>query len=453
MATREFRLPDLGEGLTESELVSWRVAEGDTVVLNQIIAEVETAKALVELPSPHAGVIARLYVEAGVTVNVGDPIVAFTVDGSIEGSVAGPPIKESSPDESATEKVPPNLVGYGAMAESNGAPGRRRRNISNGTTAVREPAAPEASALLPVVALPAAIPVPRETLDPHPRRRSTPPVRRLAQQLGVDLETLIGTGERGLVTRTDVERNRLAVGPVLTGDGASGESWNAVRGVRKLMAQAMVSSAFTAPHVTVFLTVDVTETVALLDRLRATPEFRELRLTFLSAVSRAACIVMSRHPAINSRWDEASGGIFRYSQVNLGIAAATPRGLIVPVISGADSLDLAALATSLTELTQLAKADRTSPADLSGGTFTISNIGVFGVDAGTPILNNGEAAILALGVVAKRPWEFGGELALRHITTLSLSFDHRVLDGAEGSRFISDVGRLLRDPASAFALG
>ncbi|WP_309620169.1 2-oxo acid dehydrogenase subunit E2, partial [Salinibacterium sp.] len=222
-------------------------------------------------------------------------------------------------------------------------------------------------------------------------------------------------------------------------------------GVHRLMADAMVASAFTAPHVTVFLTVDVTATVDLLDELRPTAEFRDLRLTFLAAVAKAVCSAMPRHPGINARWDESAGGIIRSHRIGLGIAAATPRGLIVPTIPNAGALDLAGIATALTELTRVAKAGRSSPADLAGGTFTISNVGVFGVDAGTPILHDGQAAILAVGAVARRPWEFDGTVALRQLVTLSLSFDHRVLDGAEGSRFLAEVAALLHNPARAFS--
>ena len=224
-----------------------------------------------------------------------------------------------------------------------------------------------------------------------------------------------------------------------------------VTGVRKLMADAMVTSAFTAPHVTVFLTVDVTASVVLLDELRRTAEFRDLRLTFLAAVARAVCAAIPRHPGVNARWDETGGGIIQSQGIGLGIAATTPRGLIVPTIPDAGALSLAGIAAALTELTQVAKAGRSSPADLAGGTFTISNVGVFGVDAGTPILHDGQAAILAVGAVARRPWEFSGEVALREIVTLSLSFDHRVLDGEQGSRFLVEVATLLHNPARAFS--
>jgi len=407
MSIRQFALPDLGEGLTESEIVHWHVTEGDLVSLNQVIADVETAKAMVELPSPHAGRVTKLHVPEGTTVEVGQTIVSFDV------SMDAPAEVEDGP-----EVAPPNLVGYGAVAES-GRPARRER------------------------VLPAPEPVPIST-----HRRAAPPVRKLAAQLGVDLAAVHGSGEAGLITRADVEGARTAPAAVVTGEGTS----LPVKGIRKLTAEAMVRSAFTAPHVTVFLTVDVTRTVELLDELRSSSAFREMRLTFLAAVAKACCSAIGRTPAINSRWDEGGDTITQVAHVGLGVAAATPRGLLVPVIPVADTLSLAPLAEAITTLARTAKAGETRPADLTGGTFTISNVGVFGVDAGTPIINDGEAAILAVGAVVRRPWEWQGEIALRHVVTLSLSFDHRVLDGEQGSRFLADVGGLLHNPASAFAL-
>nr|WP_309615635.1 dihydrolipoamide acetyltransferase family protein [Salinibacterium sp.] len=421
MTVKEFRLPDLGEGLTESEVAVWRVAVGDTVKLNQVIAEVETAKALVDLPSPYAGVVTRLFVESGTTVTVGDPIIAFEVEGPATATAT------------AEDDLPPNLVGYGAVAESSTSPARRARTL---------PATHTTGA-------------PPELV--HAGRLAAPPVRQLAHRLGVDLSAVVATGESGLVTRSDVERSVPAQSapphsaPPLPAAAAPGDTLVPVTGVHRLMADAMVASAFTAPHVTVFLTVDVTATVDLLDELRPTAEFRDLRLTFLAAVAKAVCSAMPRHPGINARWDESAGGIIRSQRIGLGIAAATPRGLIVPTIPDAGALDLAGVATALTELTRVAKAGRSSPADLAGGTFTISNVGVFGVDAGTPILHDGQAAILAVGAVARRPWEFDGTVALRQLVTLSLSFDHRVLDGAEGSRFLAEVAALLHNPARAFS--
>ena len=421
MAQREFRLPDLGEGLTESEIVAWKVAPGDRIELNQVIAEVETAKAVVDLPSPYAGVVTQLMVDAGVTVAVGDPII------SVE-------LADGAGSEAADDAAPPNLVGYGAAAES--ASGRKPRRFG------------DAPVVSPVPSPPVAEEAPAAAETPPPTRpRAAPPVRLLARQLGVSLDTVEGTGDRGLITRADLER---AAGPA-TGTSAGSDDESTlipVTGVRKLTAQAMVASAFTAPHVTVFLQVDVTPTLELLERLKGEAAFRGARLTFLTAVARAVCLALGADPAVNARWEE--GGIRQFRHVNLGIAAATPRGLLVPVIPAADTLGFRELDDAIGELVQTARAGTTTPAAMTGGTFTITNVGVFGVEGGTPILADGQAGILAVGAVARRPWEFHGEIALRSIVTLSLSFDHRVVDGAEGSRLLAAIAGLLADPARAF---
>lgn len=435
VALREFRLPDLGEGLTESEIVAWKVAAGDRIELNQVIAEVETAKAVVDLPSPFAGIVARLMVEAGVTVAVGDPIISVEmVDGA--GST-------QDGDADASEAAPPNLVGYGAAAES--ASGRRPRNIGGATAAPTVPETParaDVEATRPVVAeAPVSV--------ASTRRRAAPPVRLLARQLGISLESVEGTGDHGLITRADLER-ATSSSPAPTAAVSNDESTLIpVTGVRKLTAKAMVESAFTAPHATVFLQVDVTPTMELLERLRSQAKFRGSRLTFLTAVARAVCLALGEDPSVNARWEE--GGIRQFRHVNLGIAAATPRGLLVPVIPGADTLGFQELDAALTDLVQTARAGTTPPAAMTGGTFTITNVGVFGVEGGTPILADGQAGILAVGAVARRPWELNGEIALRSVVTLSLSFDHRVVDGAEGSRLLAAIAGLLADPARAFA--
>ena len=423
MAQREFRLPDLGEGLTESEIVAWKVAPGDRIELNQVIAEVETAKAVVDLPSPYAGIVARLMVDAGVTVSVGDPIISVEVAGDAGAETA--------------DAAPPNLVGYGATTES--ASARKPRRFA------------DTPVVSPVLA-PAAEPAPAAEVAPAApaRRRAAPPVRLLARQLGIPLESVEGTGDRGLITRADLER---AAGTAVEGSRRAAADEEStlipVTGVRKLTAKAMVDSAFTAPHVTVFLQVDVTPTIELLERLRSQPRFRGSRLTFLTAVARAVCLALTADSAVNSRWEE--GGIRQFRHVNLGIAAATPRGLLVPVIPAADTLSFGELDGALSELVQTARAGTTPAAAMTDGTFTITNVGVFGVEGGTPILADGQAGILAVGAVARRPWEFEGEIALRSVVTLSLSFDHRVVDGAEGSRLLAAIAGLLADPASAFA--
>lgn len=467
---KEFRLPDLGEGLTESEIVAWKVGVGDTVTLNQIIAEVETAKAVVELPSPFAGVVTALHEQPGTVVEVGKPIVSFEVEGN--DGVPAPGGANGGAAGGADAKREPNLVGYGAVLEASGRPARRTRTFAApvvASTPLAEPAAPAgmpAPAVAPAQSAAPALAAPAPAAErPGERPRSTPPVRKLAKDLGVDLEAVTGTGDHGLITREDV-RNFIGGGdlPAAPHDLAaaqavglapaqgSRETRTPIKGVRKFTAAAMVSSAFTAPHVTEFLTIDVTPTMDLLARLKASRSFAEYKLTPLTLASKAVLIALRNHPTLNSRWDETNQEIIQFNYVNLGIAAATPRGLTVPNIKDADRLTLKELSTALTALTDTARAGKTAPADLSGGTISITNIGVFGIDAGTPILNPGEAAILALGAVRKMPWEYQGEVALRQVMTLSLSFDHRLVDGEQGSRFLQDLGAILADPGMALAM-
>lgn len=448
---KEFRLPDLGEGLTESEILNWRVSVGDTVTLNQVIAEVETAKAVVELPSPFAGVVTALHESPGTVVEVGKPIVSFEVpdDGGTSPSANGTGAAASEAAGGAADagngsaKREPNLVGYGAMVEQSGRPQRRRR----AGTAPAVSAVPEAAA-------PAAAPSSTSAAEPVERPRSTPPVRKLARDLGVDLASVAGSGNGGLITREDVlgaAGKASESGTVATSDGQR-ETRTPIKGVRKATASAMVASAFTAPHVTEFLTLDVTPAMEFLDRLKSGREFAGMKLTPLTLVARAVLIALKRNPALNSAWDEANQEIIQFNYVNLGIAAATPRGLLVPNIKDADALSFQDLAAALAELAETARAGKTSPAQLGGGTISITNIGVFGIDAGTPILNPGEAAILAVGAVRRMPWEYRGKVKLRQVLTLSLSFDHRLVDGEQGSRFLADVGKLLADPALALTM-
>ncbi|MFU8945859.1 dihydrolipoamide acetyltransferase family protein [Mycetocola zhadangensis] len=481
MSVVNFALPDLGEGLTESEIVSWRVSVGDTVALNQIIAEVETAKALVELPSPFAGTVSRLFADEGATVNVGEPIVAFDVPGSEPDAPT-----EGAPEPVDAGKVPDGqgssdqgssgqgssgqgssgqnlgeresvLVGYGPRVDAGARPKRRARRWRDEDVAVGASNVEAGGG--------DAVDAPPEN-DSLERPRSTPPVRKLARDLGIDLATVTGSGENGLITRDDVER-AAGTGPqasarpssgqgeIVSGDQPSGRRQDVrlpIRGVRKATAGAMVRSAFTAPHVTEFLTIDVTAGMDLVRSLAESPEFRGKRLSILTLVAKAVILAAARTPAINSRWDEDAQEIVQLGGVNLGIAAATGRGLIVPNVKDADTLSLAELRSALDDLIENARAGTTSPSSLTGGTITITNVGVFGVDAGTPILNPGEAAILAMGAVRRQPWEYHGEIALREVMTLSLSFDHRLVDGEQGSRFLVDVGSILSNPGMVLTM-
>ncbi|WP_240341824.1 dihydrolipoamide acetyltransferase family protein [Arthrobacter sp. Alg241-R88] len=482
---KEFRLPDLGEGLTESEILSWKVGVGDTVSLNQVIAEVETAKAVVELPSPFAGVIRELHEQPGTIVEVGKPIVSFEVsdDAATPSPAHGTPASSpaspaSGPAVQAAQeaKRQPNLVGYGAVVESSARPARRLRNLSPmlDSDSPRFPVAGPVDTrpvetkpveTKPVDTKPAAAkPVEDRTPGMEPaetRPRSTPPVRKLAKDLGVDLTLVAGTGPQGLITREDVQHFLDGHGGGAAPEAAPArvqarqgerETRTPIKGVRKFTAAAMVASAFTAPHVTEFLTVDVTPAMELLAKLKGNREFSGHKLTPLTLAAKAVFIALRRNPALNARWDEVNQEIVTFNYVNLGIAAATPRGLTVPNIKDADSLSLLQLAEALTELTETARSGKTTPADLTGGTISITNIGVFGIDAGTPILNPGEAAILALGAVRNMPWEYKGEVALRQVLTLSLSFDHRLVDGEQGSRFLADVGAILAEPGMVLTM-
>ncbi|GAA4611124.1 dihydrolipoamide acetyltransferase family protein [Saccharopolyspora hordei] len=441
MATKQFPLPDVGEGLTEAEVLGWRVQPGDEVTVNQVIVEIETAKAAVELPCPWAGTVQELLVEPGQTVEVGTPIVTIDTvgafsDGAAEKAAsaeAGGTIGEESNGRIAT------LVGYGPRTTT----AKRRPRKAAATVVEKTPAAPAAAPTAPA-------PRPAEPAAGGYVPLAKPPVRKLAKDLGVDLRSLAGSGSGGVITREDVEAaaGAATAGPPRTEPGAR-ERRVPIKGVRKATAQAMVDSAFTAPHVTEFLTVDVTPMVELREELKAHPEFRDVKVTPLAFAAKAVCLAVRRTPDVNATWDEEAGEIVYKDYVHLGIAAATPRGLVVPKVRDADRMSLKELAQALEQLTATAREGKTPPADMVGGTFTITNVGVFGVDTGTPILNPGESAILALGAIRDMPWVVDGQVVPRKVCQLALSFDHRVVDGQQGSQFLADVGALLANPAMA----
>ena len=446
-----FRLPDVGEGLTEAEIVSWHVAVGDSVAVNQVLCEIETAKSIVELPSPFEGTVLALLAAAGDTVPVGESIIEVaSVETETESAVGA-----HAATQAAEPETPKLLVGYGATD-----PGRSRRRRARGSAnasgASHSASAPQNTTQE------RAIDVAHNSEKP----RAKPPVRGLAKQLGIDLAEVAPTGPDGTVSRDDVRRaaEHAGAGPIQLDTIYSQAGHDAItatdeptripiKGVRKAMAAAMVHSAFTAPHVTEFVTVDVTRTLELIEEVRQRREFRDIRLTPLSLVARAYLLAISRTPMSTAHWDEEAGEIVLPRTVNLGIAAATPRGLLVPNIKGAGALGLLELARAIGELAAMARAGRTPPADLAGGDTTITNIGVFGIDTGTPILNPGETAILAVGAIQRRPWVVGtGEaerIEPRSIMQLALSFDHRVLDGAEGSRLLADTAEILANPGLA----
>jgi pyruvate dehydrogenase E2 component (dihydrolipoamide acetyltransferase) len=439
---KQFPLADTAEGLTEADILSWHVKPGDTVTVNQIVVEIETAKAAVELPIPWAGVVTELHVEPGQTVEVGTPILTIDVD---PGGAAAPAAAAPAEAPAEEEEMKP-LVGYGSKAVVT------QRRARKGAAPVASPAVAVVAPPAPAAPAPAA-PAPRGGYVPLAK----PPVRKLAKELGVDLHALTGTASGGVITRDDVERaaNGSAV-PAATAstvdsgyDPTTRERRVPIKGVRKMTAAAMVQSAYTAPHVTEFLTIDVTPMMEFREKLKKSREFAGVKVTPLTFAAKAVCLAAKRTPDINAVWDEAAQEIVYKDYVHLGIAAATPRGLIVPKVRDADSMSLKELAGALTQLTDVAREGKTTPADMANGTITITNVGVFGVDTGTPIINPGESAILCLGTIKDQPWVVDGEIKVRKVLQLSLSFDHRVVDGQQGSEFLADVGALLADPAMA----
>ncbi|MGN9755716.1 dihydrolipoamide acetyltransferase family protein [Streptomyces sp. SD31] len=458
-SVREFKMPDVGEGLTEAEILKWYVQPGDTVTDGQVVCEVETAKAAVELPIPYDGVVRELHFPEGTTVDVGMAIIAVDVAGGAT-PVAQAPAQaqvpaEKQPEEAKPQGRQPVLVGYGVAASST----KRRPRKGAGVPSQEPSTAAQALQSELNGHGPAA------AVEP-PRPLAKPPVRKLAKDLGVDLATVTPTGPDGIITREDVHAAvapptpapepvsqpapvaapaAATSAPVATYDAVR-ETRIPVKGVRKATAAAMVGSAFTAPHVTEFVTVDVTRTMKLVEELKQDKEFAGLRVNPLLLISKALLVAIKRNPEVNASWDEAAQEIVQKHYVNLGIAAATPRGLIVPNIKDAHAKTLPQLAGALGELVSTAKEGKTSPAAMQGGTVTITNVGVFGVDTGTPILNPGESAILAVGAIKLQPWVHKGKVKPRQVTTLALSFDHRLVDGELGSKVLADVAAILEQP-------
>ncbi|GAA2999410.1 dihydrolipoamide acetyltransferase family protein [Streptomyces drozdowiczii] len=443
---REFKMPDVGEGLTEAEILKWYVQPGDTVTDGQVVCEVETAKAAVELPIPFDGVVHELRFPEGTTVDVGQVIIAVDVAPGSDSAAAEPEAPAPAPEAEAPKGRQPVLVGYG-VAESS----TKRRARKGAETA-------------PPAAAPAAVQAELNgqgtAAVPEARPLAKPPVRKLAKDLGIDLATVTPTGVGGVITREDVHAAATpetppvpepSVAPVVAEAEApvqqgARETRIPVKGVRKAIAQAMVGSAFTAPHVTEFVTVDVTRTMKLVAELKEDKDMAGVRVNPLLVIAKALLVAIKRNPGVNAVWDEANQEIVQKHYVNLGIAAATPRGLIVPNIKDAHDRTLPELAASLGELVATARDGRTSPAAMAGGTVTITNVGVFGVDTGTPILNSGESAILAVGAIKLQPWVHKGKVKPRQVTTLALSFDHRLIDGELGSKFLADIAAILEQP-------
>ncbi len=503
----QFKLPDPGEGLVEAEIVTWRVQPGDTVKVNDIVVEVETAKSLVELPIPWAGTVRELLVPEGETVEVGSAIIdidtgegdgpngaapsGVAADGDGVDAATAPPVSPgtlATPGETAPPQREAVLVGYGA---SEGSTTRRRRKGAG--QAADDGMADEESLA--------------QDAPPEPARAlAKPPVRKYAKDKGVALSTVTPTREDGVITRADVDTALAAAtatplaaatptppdaptgdGPTPpdapTGDGPTPpdaptgaapyqpprldrtgerETRTPVKGVRKMTAQAMTGSAFVAPHVTEFITVDVSATMELVERLKADREFSDLKVNPMLVVAKAVVLAARRNPGIVAVWEDGADGesatIVQRHYVNLGIAAATPRGLIVPNIKDADLMDLRQLAEAMGDLVATARSGRTQPAQMSGGTITITNVGVFGVDTGTPIINPGESAIVCFGAVRRQPWvvtaaDGSEQIVPRWVTQLAVSFDHRLIDGELGSRFLADVAAILHDPSRGLVWG
>ncbi len=497
---RQFRLPDPGEGLVEAEIVAWRVTVGETIDVNDVLVEIETSKSLVELPSPFAGEVMGLLVEEGATVEVGTPIVEIE-DGE-------------EPPEGAPQ---PNLVGYGASDTAPSRRRRTRRTdrdqeVTQALSDSYEPHEPSrrpdevqpaghitATAVGDPLPGPGVGPSQSELVlasDPH-AVRAKPPVRKYARDLDVDLAGVVGTGPEGTITRRDVEAalafQRMAETPAqgriindhasfqqssapfesaptsafdagpsfgqpfTSGDASAsatgGERRVPIRGVRKATAENMVRSVNTHVHVTEWVTVDVTGTMEFVETLKARREFTGLRISPLLIYAKAICLALSRNPDLNTSWDEDAREIVYHGNVNLGVAAATPRGLMVPNIKGAQQLSLLELCRAINQLVVVAKEGKLQPGDYSFGTFTITNVGVFGVDAGTPIINGNESAIFCMGAIERRPWVVGAgvdeKVVPRWVSTLTIAFDHRLIDGEQGSRFLRDVAEILAEPALA----
>jgi pyruvate dehydrogenase E2 component (dihydrolipoamide acetyltransferase) len=454
MPVAEFPLPDVGEGLTEAEIVQWRVALGDVVTIDQVLVEIETAKSLVELPSPFAGTVTHLLAAEGETVEVGVPIIRVDCpvasDSAPERSGGTAPVADVAPDAQAVgsdEVSGAVLVGYGSATHgaSRRRPGARRAaadaaEASRASSRADQEAAHEAAAARRPATVPAASALPIV---------AKPPIRKLAKDLDVDLAAVQATGLAGEVTREDVIRHATQASVFRNIEtpawGEAREERIPVKGVRKAIATAMTSSAFTAPHVSLFVDVDATRTMEFVARLKESPTFAGVKVSPLLVMAKAVIWAARRNPTVNSTWTDTE--IIVHHFVNLGIAAATPRGLIVPNLKDAQDMSLLELAQALEQLTLTARDGRTSPEEMAGGTITVTNIGVFGMDTGTPILNPGEVAIVAMGTIKPKPWVVDGEVRPRMVTTIGASFDHRVVDGDVASRFAHDVASVMEEPA------
>lgn len=423
---REFTLPDLGEGLTGAEIVRWLVQVGDVVTVDQPVVEVETAKAMVDVPCPYAGVVTARFGEEGTELPVGAPLLTVASSGvSGEPGAAGGSAGERGTEAPASSGGP---VAVGGSAEAGGsgnvlvgygtaAPAERRRRVR---PASGEIAATTAEGPIPVI---------------------SPLVRRLARQHGIDLRQLVGSGPEGLILRADVER--AVPRTAETADEEHGERVP-LRGVRGAVADKLARSRREIPDATCWVDADATELLAARTAMNATGG---PKISVLALLARICTAGLARFPDLNATVDMDRREVVRLSAVHLGFAAQTDRGLVVPVVRDAHTRSVEGLAAEMARLTEAARAGALSPSDLTGGTFTLNNYGVFGVDGSTPIINHPEAAMLGVGRIAAKPWVRGGELAVRHVVQLSFTFDHRVCDGGTAGGFLRFVADCVEQPS------
>ncbi|WNZ13590.1 dihydrolipoamide acetyltransferase family protein [Streptomyces sp. 11x1] len=490
-----FRLPDLGEGLTEAEIVEWKVAVGDTVTVDQVVVEVETAKAAVEVPVPYAGTVLRLHAEAGTALPVGEPLITVGegVPAVADGSAGGPRPEEAggAPEplraaDAAAERYREEeqagsgnvLIGYGTGHGPTTSRRRRRAAAAAGPSVGAAPAgaagsaagaaqrsgavdsvAPDTSATATATATPTAAPA-------HAPRVISPLVRRMARDHGVDLGGLSPSGPAGVVLRRDVEQAvaraagqatspspaHEAAAPVPAPQEpttAAGPERIPLRGVRRAVADKLSRSRTEIPDATTWVDVDAT---GLLEAKKALESAGSgTRIGLLALFARICVAGLRRFPELNSTVDTERREILRHDQVHLGFAAQTERGLVVPVVRDAHLMTTVQLAAELARLTELARGGNLPPYALTGGTFTLNNYGVFGVDGSTPIINHPEAALLGVGRLVDKPWVVDGRLTVRRVTQLSFSFDHRVCDGGVAGGFLRFVADCVERPAILLA--
>jgi len=424
MTEQVFTLPDLGEGLTEAQIVEWKVQEGDTVSVDQFVVEVETAKALVELPIPFAGRVVTLHGQPGATLVVGDPLITVAAPaGEADGSGA--------PDTPATDSGSGAvLIGYGT--DGNAHTSRRRRAGS-------EQAAPQPR--------PFTAPSPAVSAQ-QPARVISPVVRALAGHHDIDVASLLPSGPGRVLRRADVETAIAAMAQDRANGTHDADLRIPLSGMRKVIADKMATSHREIPRATTWVDVDATGLIEARTAINAAVGADD-KISLLALLARLALAALTRYPELNATVDTDGAEIIQYAHVNLGIAAQTARGLMVPVVERADTLDTIELGRQLTEITALARDGKLPPKRMTGGTFTLNNYGVLGTDGAAPLINHPEAAIVGVGRIVDKPWVFAGELAIRKVAQLSVTFDHRVCDGGSSGGFLRLFADYVENPIVA----